>query len=379
MPIILTQAFRPFFPLAGLYTAASVLVWVASLYGVMPMPPNGSLWHAHEMLLGFAAAVIAGFVLTAAANWTGQTTTTPRSLGVLVVLWLCARVTAVVPVAAWQTVSAIFDSTVLPVLAGMMTRVLLRSRNRRNYLFIPFLWGLALINLGFHGSLHAGELVLARQLITLTAWLVGFLMVFMGGRVIPFFSGNRLQYTPRQSPWLNWVSTLSALLAGVLLVALPQTPWAGATAALAGLSAALRLLLWQPWRTVREPMLWILHGGYAWLAGAYLVAAAVHLGWLRQPLTLPIHVLMAGGLGCLGLGMMARVALGHSGRPIVAGRSLQVAFLLVISAGLLRVASYASWPLGGLAGWGDSAALWAMAFSIYFALFAPLLWRRRAS
>jgi uncharacterized protein involved in response to NO len=376
MLIYLTQAFRPFFPLAALYTAVSVMVWIAGLSGVLPLPPNGTLWHAHEMLLGFAAAVIAGFVLTAAANWTGQPTTTPLSLGLLVMVWVAARATALVPDAGWQTVSAIFDSAVLPALAVMMTGVLLRSGNRRNYMFIPFLWGLALINLGFHWSLHLGAVDRARQLITLTAWLVGFLMVFMGGRVIPFFSGNRLQYTPRQQPWLNWLSTLSALLAGGLLVALPQTPWAGAAAAVAGLSATLRLLLWQPWRALREPMLWILHGGYAWLALAYLIAAAVHLGALRQPLTLPIHALMAGGLGCLGLGMMARVALGHSGRPIVAGRMLQLAFLLVVGAGLLRVASYAVWPLGGAAGWGISAALWATAFSIYFVIFAPLLWRR---
>ncbi|WP_169577496.1 NnrS family protein [Sinimarinibacterium sp. CAU 1509] len=376
MPIYLTQAFRPFFPLAALYTAVSVLVWLGGLSGAVPLLPNATLWHAHEMLLGFATAVIAGFVLTAAANWTGQKTTTPASLALLVVIWLCARVTALVPDVEWQRFSAVFDSGVLPLLAAMMTRVLLRSGNRRNYMFIPFLWGLALINLGFHWSLRHQQIDQARQLITLTAWLVGFLMVFMGGRVIPFFSANRLQYTPLQWPWLNWLSTLSALLAGVLVVALPLTIWAGVAAAIAGASALLRLLLWQPWRTVREPMLWILHVGYAWLVAAYGVAALLHLGWLHSPLTLPIHILMAGGLGCLGLGMMTRVALGHSGRPIVAGRWLVFAFIAVVAAGVLRVGSYAVWPLGGISGWSGSAMLWAGAFSIYFLALAPLLWRK---
>jgi uncharacterized protein involved in response to NO len=375
-PIYLTQAFRPFFPLAALYAATGILVWLMGLLGILPLPTQPTLWHAHEMLFGFAAAIIAGFALTAVANWTGQQAVTPVSLAVLAGVWMTARLTALFPSSHWQLCAAIADCLFLPLLAWLMARVLLRTRNRRNYMFIPFLCGLAMVNIGFHLSLYQGSIELARLLIQLTAYLVGFLMVFMGGRVIPFFSANRCGYTPTQWPWLNWLSTLSALLAGGLLVALPATIVAAVMAAIAGMATLLRLLLWQPWRVWREPMLWILHLGYTWLAVAYLLAAAVHIGWLQQPLTLPIHALMAGGLGCLGLGMITRVALGHSGRPIKANLMMHAAFILVIFAGLLRVASYAPWAWTGLPSLTLSALMWSLAFLFYFLNFAPKLWRK---
>lgn len=341
---------------------------------MMALPAQPTLWHAHAMLFGYAAALIAGFVLTAVANWTGQQPTTPTELATLVVLWLSARLAALFPYGAWQLVASIADCLFLPMLAWLMARVLLKTRNRRNYLFIPFLSGLALVNIGFHWALFQDRPELARLLVQFTAYLVGFLMVFMGGRVIPFFSTKRLQYQPVQWPWLNWVSTLSALLAGALQVNEPLSGWAAAAAATAALTTLLRLLLWQPWRAWREPMLWILHCGYAWLAVAYLLAAAVSMGWLHAP-TLPIHALMAGALGCLGLGMMTRVALGHTGRPIQASPAMLVAFVLVIIAGLLRVASYGPWAWSGLPSLTIGAICWSMAFMLYFLVFAPRLWR----
>jgi uncharacterized protein involved in response to NO len=376
--IALTQAFRPLFPLAAAYTAVGIIVWLAGLSGMISLPAHPTLWHAHEMLFGFAAAIIAGFALTAVVNWTGHPSTTPGSLGLITGLWVAARVLGLFPRTVAQDIAAICDSLFLPGVALLMTRVLLKTENRRNYMFIPFLWGLASINIGFHISLHAGQVDLARGLITFTAWLVGFLMVFMGGRVIPFFSANRCRYQPLQWAWLNWSSTISALLAGILVVLFPQTIWSAVVAAFAGMATLLRLVLWQPWRVWRVPMLWILHIGYGWLTAAYLLAAVVHMGWL-QPLTLPIHVLLAGGLGCLGLGMISRVALGHSGRQIEASPTILAAFVLVILAGAVRVASYLPWSWTGLPSLTLSAIFWCLAFALYAGRYIPLLWFQHPS
>lgn len=378
-PIVLTQAFRPFFPLTAAYTAVGIIVWLAGLSGMIALPAQPTLWHAHEMLFGFAAAIIAGFALTAVVNWTRHPSTTPGTLATIAGLWITARALGLFPHQTMQEMAAICDSLFLPGVALLMTRVLLKKQNRRNYMFIPFLWGLAGINIGFHVSLHTGQVELARGLITLTAWLVGFLMVFMGGRVIPFFSANRCRYQPVQWQWLNWTSTIGALLAGILIVTLPQTGWAAAAAAFAGATTLIRLLLWQHWRVWGVPMLWILHIGYSWLGAAYLLAAAVHMGWL-QPLTLPIHVLLAGGLGCLGLGMISRVALGHSGRQIEATPTVLAAFVLVIFAGVMRIVSYGSWPWAGLPTLTLSSIFWCLAFTLYAGHYVPLLWfQRRAS
>lgn len=377
-PIIFTQAFRPFFPLAALFTAISVMAWIAGLSGAMPLPAQATLWHAHEMLFGFAVAIIAGFALTAAANWTGKQTTKPWELAMLCALWLAARVTAFVPATTELTITAAIDSLFLPGVALIMTRVLLKTGNQRNYMFIPFLWGLSLVNISYHLSLYNGHADVARILLSLTVYLVGFLMVFMGGRVIPFFSKKRCQYTPKQWPWLNWLSTLSSLFAGLTIVALPMSNLAAGMATIAGISSLLRLALWRPWLAWRVPLLWILHIGYGWLAAAYLLAALTHGGWL-SPSNLAIHTLMAGGLGCLGLGMITRVSLGHSGRPLETSRIMMMTFVLMVLAGLVRVSNYLPTSWSGITSLTLSAILWSAAFLLYFCVFAPMLWRQQAN
>jgi uncharacterized protein involved in response to NO len=372
----IVHAFHWFFPLAALYAALAVLVWLGGLSGMLSLPPDPTLWHGHEMLYGFAVAVIAGFVLTAVANWTGLRPAGPTLLALLCGLWLAGRLAALGQFhgALSPALAGLVDSLFLPALAAVMTRVLVRSRNLRNAMFIPFLWGLALLNLGYHALVAQGGMVEARLILTFTSYLVAFLLVFMGGRVIPFFSGRRCQYQPRQWPWLNWLSTLSALAAAAALTWLPGTAVAAGLAALAALSTAARLAAWQSPRIWSEPMLWILHLGYAWLALAFALAAAVHAGALAWPMSAPMHALMSGALGCLALGMMTRVALGHSGRPIVASRAMIGAFVLVTAAGLARLGSYMDWPGGGLTGLAVSAILWALAYSVYALEFMTRLW-----
>ncbi len=371
--LIFSQAFRPLFPLAAASSAVSVCVWLLGLAGVVPLPPHPTLWHAHEMLYGFATAVVLGFVLTAVENWTGRKAISSRTLMLLVGLWLCARVLGLIPLAQAHWLSAGFDVPVLFIGVLCMGLCLIRTGNTRNMIFIPFLFGLGLINLAFHVCLWGGHEAWARSLLHGTAWLLGFLMVFMGGRVIPFFSGRRLGYQPRQFAALNWLSTLSALALAIVVmlnvdIALPGL------ALVAGLASALRCLLWSPWRSWREPMLWILHLGYAWLIVAIGLLAGIEAGWLLWPKTAPIHALLVGALGCLGLGMISRVSLGHSGRPIRADGWITASFVMVVLAGVLRMSVYFAYADGA---WGRmvlSALLWAAAFAIFAIRYVPWLW-----
>lgn len=371
---MLSQPFRAFFPLAALAAAALVLLWALGLAGQLPLPPNPSLWHAHEMLFGFTVAVILGFTLTAAGNWTGRATTTPLSLGLLIGLWLSARLLALAPWPSTQWLSRLIDVPLLFVAAALMAQHLIRARNLRNYVFVPFLGGLAIANLVIQVQLHNGHAEPARQLLHGCAWFIGFLMVFMGGRVIPFFAGRRLEYKPRELTTLNWLSTLSALAcAASMLGKMPSF-----TAILAGLSAvstALRWLLWSPQRSLREPMLWILQIGYLWLIVAYGLLATQQSGQLNLPPTAPIHALMTGALGCLGLGMMTRVSLGHSGRIIRADFWMTLSFITIICAGLLRIGAYLSPAKIMLPVMSLSALCWAAAFVLFAGRFIPWLWR----
>ena len=366
-PALLQQPFRPFFLGAALVASLGMLVWVLFLHlGLLPpgsLPPL--LWHGHEMLFGFAAALMAGFLLTAVSNWTGQPTTTPWSLGALALLWLAARaaflLTSVVP----YTAAALLDAAFFPCLAFIVARPILRTRNRRNLFLIPLLSAFALADVLFHLAV-AGLLRVPPLHVLL--WVIDLFVVLMlviGGRVIPFFTGRRLPQVPlRSRDWLNAAVNGGAALVLLLDVALPGSMALGIASLVLALFAALRLYGWRPWRTLGEPMLWILHAGYLWLAvGLLLRGLALTAGWL--PELTAVHALTVGALGSLAIGMMTRVALGHTGRPLAAGWPMAAAFLLVTLAAILRVSGSVS--LLSLAG-----SLWTAAFTIYFVRFLPV-------
>jgi len=370
------RPFALFFPLAALSTALAVGIWLAALSGRLALPANPTLWHAHEMLFGFASAVVAGFVLTAVANWTGRVPAGPRTLAALAGLWLVGRGAALTALGGTTTdaVVAVADLGFLAGVALVMTRVLIAARNLRNLVFVPLLFGLAGIDLVHHLAVLSARFDTARTALTLTAWLVGFLLVFMGGRVIPFFSGRRLDYAPKQWPALNWLSTLAALGSAFALTFVPMSTLAAILAGVTAVTTAVRLAAWQTPRLYGEPMLWILHAGYTWVVVAYALAALVHAGALDLSPTAPLHALTAGGLGCLALGMMTRVALGHSGRPIKASPVSLVAFCLIVPAGLSRLAAYADWAWADLPSLTVSAILWTVAFGLYALEFIARLW-----
>ena len=310
--------FRPFYLGAALFGALAVPLWVALLLGALPvtLPVAPLLWHAHEMLVGFAAAVIVGFLLTAGRAWTGLATPRGPWLAGLAGLWLAARATALTGPYALH---AALDLALLPLVAGILVDRLLRAGNRRNLPLAGLLLALSVANGVFHAAL-LGMLDLA-PLQPLHAGLALVVMIecVMAGRVIPAFTlsalpGGRLQ-VPR---WLE-LASLGATAAGLALwvLAPPGLVAAGVLGAAALLQAA-RLLRWQPLRTRGRPILWVLHAAYAWVPVGLALLALAQVGLL--PVSAGLHALAVGATGGLIIGMVTRTARGHTGRPLAVGR-----------------------------------------------------------
>lgn len=374
---LFSAGFRPLFLGAAWYAALAVAMWTVFLTTGRAGPGalHPLLWHGHEMLFGFAGAVIAGFLLTAVGNWTGRPAATPGMLAGLTMLWLSARIGFLFPDLVPLSLTSVLDLAFLPVLTIMMARVLVASRNRRNYAFVPILLALTGLNAAIHLELHRFAPGLGFVAMQLSVWLISVLLVFMGGRVIPFFTERRLPTAgPRQWRWLNWTSTLATLAVIPAYLLLGRGTALAYLLLAAGVLTLARGLAWRPWRSRGVPLLWILHLGYLWipvglaLQGAHLLGAPV--GWSAG-----VHALTVGALGSLTLGMMARVALGHSGRELVASGPVVAAFVLVSLAALTRLAM----TLPGAADWllVASALCWGMAFGLYGACYTPILFAPR--
>lgn len=372
-PVTPLYPFRPLFLCAAAFASLGMLAWSAFLHAgwipsaaLLPIP-----WHGHAMLYGFAGALIGGFVLTAAANWTGLRTTTPPTLGALVALWLLARIAPLSPLPWW--LGAVFDIAYLLVLSVLTGRVILKTHNRRNLFVVGILLIYAAIDAWFFAGVSRNDISWMTHSLLVCVDLLTLLMAAIGGRVIPFF-------TTRRMPELKIVSnkTLTFAVNGGALLALLcdllaiSDPVRGAISIALALLVLMRLAGWRGWRTLREPMLWVLHLGYLWLAAGLALRGLGLLGAWTQPEIETLHGITVGALGTLSIGMMSRVALGHSGRAIHASRWLIAAFMLPSVAAIVRLAC-------GPAGWIWAACLWVLAFAIYLGVLGPLLLRGRLS
>ena len=377
---LLTIGFRPFYLLAGAIAAVAVPVWHFAPGEVLPGEPYlaGGAWHAHEMVFGFAAAVLTGFLLTAARAWTGRDTLNGWRLAALAGLWVAGRVL----VATGPAVPAIVvDCLFLPCVALAIGIPVARARNWRNLpvAAVPALLGGA--NLLFHLD-HEGLIALARAnggaLLALDVFAL--LVTLMAGRVIPAFTSNAVPTArPRRNACVEAVAfgTLAVLLvAGPLGPWLPGGPWLAGVAAAGALAHILRLWLWDPAATVREPLLWVLPLSYAWLPAA-LVLRALGLADAGVPGAAAYHALGAGAMGGLMLGMMTRSALGHTGRPLAARGVEVAAYLLVHLGAALRVFGPLAGPAAEPHALAASAVLWSGAFALFLAAYWPVLTRPR--
>jgi uncharacterized protein involved in response to NO len=368
---LLRLGFRPFYLGAAAFSMLAVPLWVVLLFGSVTLSLRVSplLWHAHEMLFGFAVAVIVGFVMTAGKAWTGLATPRGGGLAALALLWLAARVAAVV---APYSVYAVLDMLLLPLVAVIFIRLLWRAGNRRNLPLGAILALLALANLCFHMAV-LGLLDIA-PVRALHAGLALIVMIecVIAGRVIPAFTMSALPGTKLQVPRRLEQATLAATaLALIGWVLLPPHAAVAAVFGTAGLLHAARLWQWQPLRTRARPILWVLHLAYAWIPVGLLLLGWAQLGGVSA--SAGVHALAVGATGGLVIGMMTRTARGHTGRPLQASRLEVAAYLLVACAALSRVLLPLLAPQQ-LALWlMASAAAWSAAFGIYLIIFAPWL------
>ena len=368
---LLRLGFRPFYLGAAAYAMLAVPLWIALLLGKVSMNLALSpvLWHAHEMLFGFAAAVIVGFLLTAGKAWTGLATPRGAGLALLAGLWLATRVAAVF---APYAVYAVLDLLLLPLVATILVSVLLRAGNRRNLPLPAMLVLLTLANAAFHAAV-VGLLDIA-PVRALHAGLAIVVMIecVLAGRVIPAFTMSALPGVKLQSPRLLEQATLVVTALGLALwVLAPSNVFSATLLGAAALLHGQRLWRWKPLRTRARPILWVLHAAYAWLPIGLALLALSQLGLVA--VSAGIHALGVGATGGLVIGMMTRTARGHTGRPLRVSRLEVSAYLLVAGAALARVVLPLLAPQYFVIWLVAAATAWGLAFAMYLYVFAPWL------
>ncbi len=366
--------FRPFYLCAAILAAAAVPLWIGQYLLLIPAPGylSGIAWHAHEMVFGFAAAVISGFLFTAARNWTGLPTPTGSRLAALALLWIAGRVLVFT---GPGVLAAAVDVAFLPLVALALWVPLHRSRNR-NQFFVGILLLFAAANLAFHLAqlrvLSGPPGVYAKAAL----YLVAFIVTLMAGRVVPAFTRNAIPGARVRIHATLDRAALASLAAALVAATIGIWPVVTGVLALAGAALhAVRLWRWDPWSTRGQPILWVLHLSYAWIPVGLLLLAGSTLA--NVPEVLALHALSVGAVGGMIIGMITRTALGHTARPLRAGAAETSAYMLVQLAALLRVFPGLldiAWYVPGLV---LSSVAWSAAFVVYLIAYVPILMRPR--
>lgn len=362
--------FRPFYLLAAAFAAVSVPLWIARYLGWTQQLANIDLnWHMHEMVFGFAIAVIIGFLFTAGRNWTGLWTPRGAHLAALAGVWLGGRVAML---AAPPVVAAAVDLLFLPLAAWPIYRVLQRSGNKRNMFLVLLLGLLTLANALFHAS-RIGAIALS-SITPIHAAILVIVMIesVIGGRVIPGFTANAIpQVKPVMNARLDKICLTLTALASVAWIVQILPPFSASLAFAAACSQLLRLSGWKSFHTLKNPLLWILHVSYAWIPLGFFALAAAALNLIAA--SAAFHLLAVGSMAGLIIGMITRTALGHTGRPLKAGRA-ELAMYLLVQLGVVArfLAAVDAFGLRDhlLA---CAAIVWSAAFVIYVAVYGRYL------
>jgi len=378
LPALFGYGFRPFFLAACLAAVVLVPWWAGSLTLGIPLETAwpGPLWHGHEMVFGFVVAAISGFLLTAVPSWTGQRGYSGWPLVLLAGLWLSGRL-LVASSGHWAApLTAAVDLAFVPALALMLLPTLLRARSRNTPLLLALL-ALFAANAVFHWAVNHADEGLARDALLAAVNIVLLLVTIIGGRIVPAFTSSALKEQGADDrPLKHWpgTSTLAVgAMVAVLLVdlAFPGGRGAGVCALAAAVIQAVRLLQWQGLRTVRLPIVWVLHVAYAWLPlGLALKAVALLAGapfaafWL--------HALTIGAAATMIVAVITRASLGHTGRPLRVGAPTVLAYLLLTAAGVVRTfGAGVAVPYAVII--ALTAVLWTGAFALFLGIYAPIL------
>ncbi|MBI1906124.1 MAG: NnrS family protein [Rhodocyclales bacterium] len=375
-----SSAFRPFYLLGPLYALVFVTAWLGAYVGAWRPPASGvplALWHGHEMIFGFSAAIITGIVLTALPSWARTAEIHGSRLALLVALWLLGRV------AMWGGVwlspgwVLLLDGALFPALFVMLAPQLLGTRNRWYLLLLPILLALAGANVAFHLAAMTGDAALGGQALRAAVYAIVVLYVLKGGVLTPIFTGNALREQGRGEQAGFHLGLEVAAVACVVMLALfdlARAPalWVGGAAALCALVHGVRTARWQGWRVANVPLVLLMHVGFAWLVFAFVLKAVAELtGAVPEPTWM--HAFTVGSLGMMMLGLMLRVSLRHTGRALVVSPAMRLACVLMLGAALLRLAA----TVHDLGAWvvALAALLWMAPFAIYWAGHAAILIR----
>ncbi|MEX0744761.1 MAG: NnrS family protein [Phycisphaeraceae bacterium] len=375
---IWSSGFRPFFLAAAAYGPLLLASWYGARAGGWTLAGPGialPLLHAHELLFGFAGALVCGVLLTALPSWSGAKELRGTRLVVLFAIWLAGR--AEVQAAAWTGRDPLaVDCALFPALALFLFLTLRAARRRLFWWTLPPLAAFAAANIAFHLALGRGSEADARWALLLGVHALAFLFTLYGGLFIPAFT-RRFLHARRERAAAILMPLEYATAAAMVAFAIADlsgapAPWMVASALAAAAVHAWRFARWRGWRTAGEPLLWCIHLGYAWLIAALVLRAAAEL-IPAVPRDAWVHAFTVGAYGMLKIGLMTRVALRHTGRPLVAPAPMHIAFLMVFAAALVRLA----WSVHGLGEWpvALSALLWAGALLTYLAVHGPMLWR----
>lgn len=377
--------FRPFFLLAAMYAVAPMVAWLLEYRLGLTLTTRwgGMFFHGHEMVFGFTSAAIAGFLLTAVPNWTGAAALRGARLVALVLLWMAGRVAMFFSAHVSALLVAVLDLAFYPALVVALTPSLLRSGQRRNF-FVPTALSMFFVaNACAHLGIVRSDGGLTRFGLHLGAYLAVALILIIGNRVVPMFTINALQRAGFDDTQVAPARRLHPSVIALAIVALGSDlasapAWlVGVLCSIAGVAIAWRFAHWQGLRARRLPLVWVLHIGYG-----FVVVGLVFLGAARLLNLLPwsaaFHLFTSGAIGTMVLGMMSRVALGHTGRPLIAPRLMVPAYVLVVVGASIRSFVPAMGPAVTQAGVVSGGILWLFGYVLFILVCAPMLIAPRA-
>ena len=354
--------FRPFYLLASTFASLSILVWTLQFSGLLQYAYlQGPMWHAHEMLFGFTLAVLTGFLLTAGQNWTGQATPKGGYLTALAALWVAGRILVLSP---WGWLAAGVNVAFPLAAATALAIPLYKARNRRNFFFVALLVVMAVAQLVVHLDALGVLRVPGWAGIALGLDVMLFVLCVMGGRVIPMFTNNAIPGAKAvRHPWVERLALGLVLLLIVADSLHVSGVWFALLAVATMLAHLTRLWLWQPWKTLENPLVWVLHAAYAWIPLHLAFRAMASLGWVSP--SAANHALAVGAIGGMVIGMMTRTALGHTGRALIAGMAEVTCYALVSAAAVVRVFVPLLNPALIIYAVLISGVMWSAGFAVY--------------
>lgn len=382
MTVVFSYAFRPLFLLVTLYAIIVVPLWAAAWLGYLPMPNalgTPSWWHAHEMIYGFAGAAIGGFALTAVATWTKRPPVSGAPLIVLSALWVLARLLFASNDSTMLVPACAADLGYGTLLFALMSREVITARSQRNYKVLLILGLLPVTNAVFLLGV-ARNASWARNALLAGLWLVVLLVNLIGGRVIPGFTrnwltrrlGDRKHSPARLPPPFERIDLVASwLMMGFAISYVVGAPsrWLAILGLATSLVMFVRFTRWQGIYTGDDPLVWVLHVGFAWLPLGVLMLAAASLDLL--PASAGIHALTSGAITTMIVAVASRAALGHTNRSLESHPILTTSFVLITLAAIFRVA--ATFGPGARVLLTLSAIAWCLGFACFGWRYLPIL------